>query len=97
MNIYFLLTIDYVHEIFKTMTEAIVSKRLEGAIEELGKQTPPPMNTMLDKQSREEAIAKKKARNSMKLVDVPPTNPGSNTNIKSASHVILKIHMLYST
>ena len=59
------------HEIFKTMTEGIVSKRLEGAIEELQKQTPPPMNTMFDKQSREEAIAKKKARDSMTMVDVP--------------------------
>ena len=74
-----------------------MSKRLEGAIEELQKQTPPPMNTMLDKQSREEAIAKKKARDSMTMVDVLPTNPGNNTNIKSANHDILKIHILYST
>ena len=78
--IYFYLTIDYVDEIFKTMTEAIENKTLQDAIDELKKQTPPPMNTMLDKQLREEAIAKKKARDSMTLVNVPPTNPGNNKN-----------------
>ena len=47
--IYFYLTIDYVDEIFKTMTEAIENKTLQNAIDELKKQTPPPMNKMLDK------------------------------------------------
>ena len=34
------------------------------------------MNTMLTKQSREEAIEKRKKRDTMQLVDIPPTNWG---------------------
>ena len=47
------------------------------AIDELNNQTPLPMNTMLDKQPREEAIAKKRRRDAMQLANVPPTNPGN--------------------
>jgi hypothetical protein len=38
--------------------------------------TPAPMNTMLEKQQREEAIKKRDDRKKMPLCDVPPTNPG---------------------
>ena len=38
--------------------------------------TPLPMHTMLEKQSREDAVTKQQARWSMNVVDVPPTNPG---------------------
>ena len=58
------------------MVEAIEKKQLEEAIDELAEKTPPPMNTMLIKQSREEAIEKKRRRDAMQLVDIPPTNPG---------------------
>ena len=34
------------------------------------------MNTMLTKQSWEEAIERRKKRDTMQLVDIPPTNPG---------------------
>ncbi len=34
------------------------------------------MNTMLTKQLQEEAIEKRKRRDAMQLVDIPPTNPG---------------------
>ena len=57
------------------MVEAIEKKQLEEAIDELAEKTPPPMNTMLTKQSREEAIEKRR-RDAMQLVDIPPTNPG---------------------
>jgi hypothetical protein len=39
--------------------------------------TPPPMNTMLEKQPRAEAIKKRLERQSIPIVDVPPTNPGT--------------------
>ena len=58
------------------MVEAIEKKQLEEAIDELAEKTPPPMNTMLTKQSREEAIEKRRRRDAMQLVDIPPTNPG---------------------
>ena len=73
--IYNVLT-DYVEDIYQTMIEAIRSKQLGDAIDELKEQTPSPMNTMLNKQSKEEAIQKRNTRDRMLLVDVPPTNPG---------------------
>ena len=70
------MVIDYVNDIYQTMVEAIEKKQLNGAIDELAKKTPAPMNTMLTKQSREEAIEKRRKRDTMQLVDIPPTNPG---------------------
>jgi hypothetical protein len=58
------------------MVDAIGSKKLEDAIDELKEQTPSPMNTMLNKQSREEAIQKRNTRDRMQLVDVPPSKQG---------------------
>ena len=58
------------------MVDAIVHNKLEKMIGEIEKETPPPMDTMLEKQSRHEAIKKKKTRESMVISDVPPTNPG---------------------
>ena len=63
-------------EIYDTMVDAIVNKKLENEVKEIKKETPLPMNTMLDKQPRSEAIKKKQSRESMPIVDVPPTNPG---------------------
>ncbi len=40
-------------------------------------QTPPPMNAMLDKQPWYKAVEKRKARDTMTLENVPPTNPGT--------------------
>ncbi len=50
--------------------------QLNDAIDELAEKTPAPMNTMLTKQLQEEAIEKRKRRDAMQLVDIPPTNPG---------------------
>jgi hypothetical protein len=71
------LYLDYVEEIFQTMVESIGTEKIKDAIDELNNQTPLPMNTMLDKQPREEAIAKKRRRDAMQLANVPPTNPGN--------------------
>ena len=42
------------------MVESIGTEKMKNAIDELNNQTPSPMNTMLDKQPQEEAIAKKR-------------------------------------
>lgn len=80
-NIYIFISwplyLDYVEEIFQTMVESIGTEKIKDAIDELNNQTPLPMNTMLDKQPREEAIAKKRRRDAMQLANVPPTNPGN--------------------
>lgn len=44
---------------------------------ELSDMNPPPMNTMLERQSREEAIAKRQERKGKTVKDVPPTTPGN--------------------
>ncbi|XP_028418518.1 uncharacterized protein LOC114543922 [Dendronephthya gigantea] len=79
---------DYVDKIYQTMLEAIANKKLEDAIDDLNEKTPPPMNTMLSKQSREEAIQKKKTRDAMQLSDVPPTNPVPTVEVGTQSHAL---------
>ena len=61
---------------YDTMVDAITNNKLQKAVDEIEKETPPPMNTMLEKQSCHEAIEKKNTRQSMVITDVPPTNPG---------------------
>jgi len=44
----------------------------------LSEKTPEPMNTMLEKQSEDEAWKKEEERNKMVVKDVPPTTPGTS-------------------
>ena len=67
---------DYVDEIYETMVDAIVNKKLKVVIDKIKTETPPPMNKMLTKQPQSEAIQKKNRRESMPIIDVPPSNPG---------------------
>ena len=64
---------DYVEEIYQTFVEAHKANKLADAITELNDITPAPMNTMLNKQPREEAIKKMKQRREMTVEDIPPT------------------------
>ena len=51
---------------------------LQQAARKLRNTTPAPINTSLQKQPREEAVAKKVKRSKMVVTDVPPTStPGS--------------------
>lgn len=49
--------------------------KLRDAMHELHDMNPPPMNTMLEKQSREEAIQKRTERKRKTVQDVPPMTP----------------------
>ena len=66
--------IDYVEEIFLTLLTS--NQHFKDAMQDLSDMTPPPMNTMLVKQPKAEAIQKKEARKAMTVRDVPPTTPG---------------------
>ena len=66
---------DYVEEIFQTYLNASKSDLTEAAAK-LHEMTPAPMNTMVEKQPREEAVQKRIKRRSMEVKDVPPTTPG---------------------
>jgi hypothetical protein len=50
---------------------------LNKAEKDLKLMTPLPMNSMLNKQSKDETIQKHSARKAMTTIDVPPTNPGT--------------------
>lgn len=63
------------------MVEGIETGALTAAIAELNGLAPPPMNTMLEKQSRLEAIEKYVARKEMVTEEVPPTNEPGNESL----------------
>jgi len=63
-----------VEEIFQTFLTS--KEHFTDAIQELSDMTPLPMNTMLEKQPRAEAILKRAERKSMTAKDIPPTGPG---------------------
>ena len=42
---------------------------------------PPPMNTMLTKQTKHDAIKKRSERSQIAIQDVPPTTPGTFKNM----------------
>lgn len=66
-------------EIYNTYIAA-TEKELEAAKVKLKEMSPPAMHSMLDKQSRSDAIEKKEKRNRMTVEDIPPTTPGNNWN-----------------
>jgi hypothetical protein len=63
----------YVEEIFQTYITASSNKTLEKARKKLEGMAPDHMNTMFEKQPRDEAIRKQKKRKSFVVEDVPPT------------------------
>lgn len=70
------VVLDYVEEIFQTFIKASKDEIIDAAAK-LYEKTPAAMNTMLEKQSREEAIKRKEERSQMVVKDVPPTTPVS--------------------
>lgn len=67
----------YVEEIYQTYLQS-TKEELRAAAINLQEMTPAPMNSMLEKQPREEAIEKRAKRMKMTLEDVPPTStPGT--------------------
>ncbi|KAK3725723.1 hypothetical protein QZH41_018911 [Actinostola sp. cb2023] len=73
-NFDFKYCLDYVEEIFQTFLTS--KEHFTDAIQELSDMTPLPMNTMLEKQPRAEAILKRAEHKSMTAKDIPPTGPG---------------------
>ena len=67
---------NYFDEIYETMVDAIVDKKLKVVIDKIKTETPPPMNKMLSKQPRSEHIQKKYIKENMPIIDVPPSDRG---------------------
>ena len=66
----------YVGEIYQTLLDSISNGTLEESSMMLKEMVPPPMHSMLEKESRESAIEKHIARKAMVTVEAPPTTPG---------------------
>ena len=66
----------YVEEIYQTYLES-TKEELSAVALQLKEMAPAPMNSMLDKQPREEAIEKRAKRMKMTVEDVPPTSTPS--------------------
>lgn len=70
----FVLVLDYVESIYQTFLQTDWSKLDEVACE-IQRSAPLPMNTMLTKQAKTEAIEKWKKRKALTAIDVPGTAP----------------------
>ena len=69
--------VGYVQDIYATFLTA-TKKELENVVKKLEEKSPEPMNSMLEKQPRAQAINKCRERKNMVPEDVPPTTPGIN-------------------
>jgi len=73
---------DYVEDIYQTYIESQEKGQLGVAMRELSDMNPPPMNTMLERQSWEEAIVKRAERKGKTVKDVPPITPGNFNKVQ---------------
>ena len=62
---------EYIEEIYQTYLQSS-KEELKAATIKLQELTPAPMNSMLEKQPREEALEKRAKRMKMTVEDVPP-------------------------
>lgn len=68
---------EYVEKFYQTYLQS-PKEELKAATIKLQEMTPAPMNSMLEKQPREEALEKRAKRMKMTVEDVPPTSePGT--------------------
>ena len=79
MLIFMYACLEYVKEVYQTIVESLKERSvLRDAMHELNTMTPPPMDVMLEKQSREGAIQKREERRKiLSTKDVAPTRPGN--------------------
>ena len=66
--------------------ESQAKGQLGVAMQELSDMNPLPMNRMLERQSKEEAIAKRTERKGKTVKDVPPTTAGNSVGCLWHSH-----------
>ena len=69
---------EYVEEIYNTFKLASKGELKDAALK-LKEMCPPPMNTMLGKQPKDEALQKRLDRSQMVIQDVPPTMSGDDS------------------
>ena len=82
---FYTFTLDYVEEIFQTYLKASKGD-LRDAAQKLKEKSPAPMNEMLQKEPRDEALRKREERSKVIVRDVPPTTPGKHPPNSNQSH-----------
>ena len=82
------MVLEYVEEIFQTFLSAS-SDDLKRAIAKLKELTPLPMNSMLQRESKTDAVKKKSDRSKRVVEDVPPTTPGKKAHNYSIVSLVL--------
>lgn len=80
-------------EIFQTFLD-MNQNELSLAIENLKQKTPAPMNVMLEKQPREEALQKRAERKKIVTQDVPPNVPGEPLFTVTRFTIILVLYII---
>ena len=68
-------------EIFKTFLSAS-GDDLKGTAAKLKELTPLPMTSMLERESKTDAVKKKTDRSKKVVEDVPPTTPGKKAHVQ---------------
>ena len=68
-------------EIFQTFLR-VSTDNLKEAAAKLKELTPLPMNSMLERESKTDAVKKKTDRSKKVVEDVPPTTPGKKAHIQ---------------
>ena len=68
----------YIQEIYETILSSS-KKDLKEAAAKLKEMCPPPMNTMLSKQTKSDALKKRSDRRQIIIKDVPPSTPGTRS------------------
>ena len=76
-------------EIFQTFLSAS-GDDLKGAAAKLKELTPLPMNSMLERESKTDAVKKKTDRSKKVVEDVPPTTPGKKAHVQFFSLLLGK-------
>lgn len=89
----FPIFVDYVEDIYQTFINASKDELHEAATK-LKDSIPAPMNTMFEKQPREEALQKRAERSKMVTRDVPPTTPGIVSNQVQYNYFLMAITMV---
>ena len=70
------LYLEYVEEIYQTLLESVkTGTSLSDAARELREMIPLPLNSMLEKETPESALDKRKKSKEMEVKNVPPTTP----------------------
>ena len=87
---YYFYFLGYVDEIYTILKMAVFDGSIKGLSSLIESKVPAPMNTMLTKQSREEAVATYKERKAMVITEVPASEEAPHLQNVDESQIQLR-------